>query len=379
MRKRGNYVTLLVADKLTHGLVINKPQSDQITPIPPQEAADAIPGRCAIGAQDETTSGSDLEGIVIRATGGQCLVSCRGQVWRCKLRGRLKQGPREVQMLAVVGDRVRFQVLDAECDPPSGVIEDVLPRTNKISRMAARRSGGRVEQVLMANLDQVVAVQSLREPAPQNAFVDRLMVAAERFGVKGVLVLNKLDLVPEGDELAAEQKFWHHFRDLGYTVIWASADDGRGIEELRAVLTDRISLLIGASGVGKSTLLNVMQPGMRLRVNEVTGKTGLGKHTTTRTELFPLRDGGFIADSPGIRGFDPWEMEPIEVREYFPEFIEPARDCHYRTCLHRDEPRCGVKDAVLRGRIPVWRHEAYLALLVAMEDRKARAGYRTQG
>jgi len=133
----------------------------------------------------------------------------------------------------------------------------------------------------------------------------------------------------------------------------------------------------GGTGVGKSSLLNVIQPGLRLRVNEVTEKTGLGRHTTTRTELFPLRDGGFIADSPGIRGFDPWDMDPQVVRDYFPDFVEPGQTCHYRTCLHRDEPRCGVKDAVVRGKIPEWRHAAYLVLLHDLEERKASWGYRS--
>ncbi len=334
------------------------------------------PGRCVISARDEKLTADEPEGIVIRATGGHSLVSADGLIWRCKVRGRLKKGPRAAQTVTVVGDRVRFTILDAGAEPPSGVIEEVLPRKNKISRMAARRSGGRVEQVLMANLDQVVAVQSLREPAPQTSFVDRLMVAAERFGVGGVLVLNKVDLVPDDGQLKQEQKIWNYFGDLGYTVIWASAESGQGVEALHDVLTDRISLLIGASGVGKSSLLNAMQPGMRLRVNEVTEKTGLGKHTTTRTELFPLRDGGFIADSPGIRGFDPWDMDPLNVREYFPDFAEPGQSCHFRTCVHRDEPRCGVKDAVARGLIPARRHGAYLALMADLEERKSQAGYR---
>ncbi len=293
-------------------------------------------------------------------------------VWTCKVRGRLKKGPREVQTIAVVGDRVRFLVLDSGPDKPSGVIEEVLPRRNRISRLAARRSGGRTEQVLMANLDQVVAIQSLLEPAPQTGFVDRLLVAAERFGVDGVLVLNKCDLVDDLDDSGPEIRKWDYFADLGYKVIWTSAESGRGISELQAVLKDRISLLIGASGVGKSTLLNVFQPGLKLRVNEVTEKTGLGRHTTTRTELFPLEGGGFIADSPGIRGFDPWDIDPEQVRDYFPDFTEGSQVCKYRTCFHRDEPQCGVKAMVRSGKIPGWRHAAYLALLKDLEERKVR-------
>jgi len=131
-----------------------------------------------------------------------------------------------------------------------------------------------------------------------------------------------------------------------------------------------------ASGVGKSTLLNVIQPGLQIQVGEVTGKTGLGRHTTTSTELYPLTNGGFIADSPGIRGFDPWDIDPLDVRAYFPDFSEPSLECKYRSCLHRDEPACGVKLAMARGLIPAWRHEAYLALLGDLEEREEKAGYK---
>lgn len=274
--------------------------------------------------------------------------------------------------MAVVGDNVLFEATDAGADPPLGVIEEVLPRRNKISRLAARRSGGQTEQVLMANLDQVVAVQSLREPAPQSGFVDRLLVAAERFEVAGVLVLNKCDLAA-GD---LDEARWHYFSDLGYRVVFTSAEAGTGLDEFRDILSGRISLLIGASGVGKSTLLNAIEPGLRLRVGDITEKTGLGRHTTTRTELFPLQGGGFIADSPGIRGFDPWDIDPQAVRDYFPDFADAALQCRFRTCLHRDEPGCGVKDQVALGRIPAWRHGAYLDLLRDLEERKSRLGYR---
>ena len=335
------------------------------------KAAQARPGRTSIASSDDFR-----EGIVIRATSGTCRVAESGTIWSCRVRGRLKKGPRETQSIAVVGDRVRFLVLDPDPAALSGVIEEVLPRRNRISRLAARRSGGRTEQVLMANLDQVVAIQSLREPAPQTGFVDRLLVAAERFRVDGVLVLNKCDLVPDLATATAEKAQWDYYQGLGYRVIWASAESGRGVQEFRDVLTDRISLMIGASGVGKSTLLNVIQPGLSLRVNEVTGKTGLGKHTTTRTELFPLRDGGFIADSPGIRGFDPWDIDPDDVRDYFPDFAEAQLECKFRSCVHRDEPQCVVKSLVAKGTIPRWRHEAYLALLRDLEERKESEGYR---
>jgi ribosome biogenesis GTPase len=127
--------------------------------------------------------------------------------------------------------------------------------------------------------------------------------------------------------------------------------------------------------VGKSSLLNVLYPDLGLRVNEVTDRTGLGRHTTTHTELHAVTGGGFIADSPGLRGFDPWDIAPADIRAYFPDLETIALDCRFRGCLHRDEPGCGVKDAVARGRLPAWRHEAYLALLRDLEDRKRSAGY----
>lgn len=271
--------------------------------------------------------------------------------------------------MAVIGDAVRFALLDTTgADQPAGVIEEVLPRRNRISRLAARRAGGRVEQVLMANLDQVVAVQSLREPVPQPGFIDRLLVAAERYGVGGLLCLNKIDLAAD----AARDPRWDYYAGIGYGVVRTSAVSGAGLAQLREQLCDRISLLLGASGVGKSSLLNGIQPGLRLRIASVGEKTGLGRHTTTRSELFPLDCGGFIADSPGLRGFDPWDIAPEELREYFPDLLAAADACRFRSCLHRDEPECGVKKQVARGEIPVWRHEAYLGLLRDLERRQGR-------
>ncbi len=302
----------------------------------------------------------------MRTGGGRCFVAEGQRVWTCQLRGRLKRGPRQVQTLAVAGDRVRFEILHPEQEPPQGVIEEILPRRNRISRLAARRSGGRVEQVLVANLDQVVVVQSLRAPEPQRGFVDRLLVAAERFHIGGVLVMNKVDMVADPTELDR----WDYYSQLGYTVLRTSAETSLGIEELGAVLAGRTSVLMGASGVGKSSLLNAIDPSLALQVSAVGSKTGLGRHTTTNTQLFPLPQGGFIADSPGLRGFDPWNVDPLEVRDYFPEFTEGAQSCHFRTCMHITEPQCGVKKLLSAGIIPDWRYDAYLSLVRDLEVRR---------
>ncbi len=308
------------------------------------------------------------EGVVIRAGSGTCRVAVGDEVLLCRLRGKLKQGRQRAQNVVVVGDRVRVQPLPRESEDaePAGVVEEVLERRSRLSRQAARRTGGHIEQVLMANLDQVVAVQSVSEPAPQGCLIDRLLVAASRYDAKSVLCLNKVDLDPA---VAADPR-WDYYTSLGVTVVRTSAVTGEGVAELAAQLRDRISILLGASGVGKSSLLNAIQPGLSLRTGEVTGKTGLGRHVTTHTELFPLRGGGFIADSPGLRGFDPWELDPEELRHSFDDFDDPAFECRFRSCLHRDEPDCGVKRAVTLGSVPGWRHEAYLDILRDLEDRQ---------
>jgi ribosome biogenesis GTPase len=308
------------------------------------------------------------EGVVIRAGGGTCRVAVAGEVYLCRLRGRLKQGRQIAQNVVAVGDHVRLQLLppsaaDADAE---GIIEAVLPRRSRLSRRAARRTGGHIEQVLIANLDQVLAVQSVAEPALQGCLVDRLLVAAARYEVPSVLCLNKVDLEPS---VAADPR-WDYYRAIGIDVVKTSATTGAGLARLRELLHDRISVLLGASGVGKSSLLNAVQPGLRLRTGEVTGKTGLGRHTTSHTELFPLPDGGFIADSPGLRGFDPWDLAPSRLRDYWPDFQDAAADCRFRTCLHRDEPDCGVKRAVAAGRLPAWRLQAYLDILRDLEDRQ---------
>jgi ribosome biogenesis GTPase len=308
------------------------------------------------------------EGVVIRAGSGTCRVAVGEDVLLCRLRGKLKQGRQVAQNVVVVGDRVRVRTLPSESENAgtAGVVEEVLPRRSRLSRRAARRSGGHIEQVLMANLGQVVAVQSVAEPAPQGCLIDRLLVAASRYDADSVLCLNKIDL----DRALAADPRWDYYAGLGVAVVRTSAATGEGVAELAARLRDRISILMGASGVGKSSLLNAIQPGLALRTGEVTGKTGLGRHVTTHTELFPLRGGGFIADSPGLRGFDPWELAPEDLRHAFDDFDTPSAECRFRSCLHRDEPDCGVKRAVANRSLPRWRHDAYLDILRDLEDRR---------
>jgi len=217
----------------------------------------------------------------------------------------------------------------------------------------------------------------VRDPAPQTGFVDRLLAAALRFEVSAAVAVNKLDLCRDDADRDVELARWGYYRQLGCEVVPVSVVDGRGLSELAALLSGRVSLLLGASGVGKSSLLNALYPGLSLRVNSVTDRTGLGRHTTTHTELHAVPGGGYIADSPGLRGFDPWDVAPGAIGSYFPDLEAAAAACRFRGCLHRDEPDCGVKDAVARGDLPAWRIEAYLALLRDLEERERTAGYRS--
>jgi ribosome biogenesis GTPase / thiamine phosphate phosphatase len=323
-------------------------------------------GRCGVEFGDGDV-GSGGEGVVINAGSGHCTVVCGGREIPCRLRGRLKQGLQTERTLVVAGDRVRIAPVPG--DPAIAVVEEVLPRRNRISRTSSKRERGRREQVMMANLDQVVVVQSVRQPDPSGGLVDRLLVAAERYEVEGVLCLNKVDL----DPAAAAAPAWEHYRATGYEVLRTSVVTGEGIAAFHDRLQGRISLLLGASGTGKSSLL-ARATGLELRIGEVTAKTGLGRHTTTQTVLYPLADGGFIADTPGIRGFDPWDVAPIELRGWFPDFMVPAESCRYDTCLHRDETDCGVKRAVARGELPAWRLTAYLGILKDLQEREEVRG-----
>ncbi len=317
--------------------------------------------------RDDAVAGA-REGVVVRAGAGTCRVATADVIYLCRLRGRLKHGRQRTQTPVVAGDRVQVRPLPPEAEDagPTAVVEEVRPRRNRISRRAARRTGGQREQVLMANLDQLVAVQSVAQPAPQGGLVDRLLAAAAHHGLAAVLCLNKVDL----DPAAAADPRWDHYARLGVVVIRTSAESGAGVADLAARLAGEVSLVLGASGVGKSSLLNVIAPDLALRTGEVTARTGLGRHVTTHTELFRLPGGGYLADSPGLRGFDLWDLEPQALPDCFPDFTGPAQDCRFRSCWHREEPGCGVKAAVARGEIPAWRHAAYLDILRDLEDRR---------
>ncbi len=259
------------------------------------------------------------------------------------------------------GDLVRFRlVIDAISGPdvrePQGMIESVEPRHAELSRKYRNK-----EQVIAANVDQVLVVSALAEPPVKLNLIDRMIAAAEKAEIRPVLCFNKADLIDPADY----QPLLGSYAQLGYPVLLTSASTGHGLDELQAALRGRITVLAGQSGVGKSTLLNAIQPGLRLPVREVSRATLHGRHTTARTQLFHLDIGAWVVDTPGIRQFELWDVEPEEVEGYFIEFRPFVPFCKFHNCMHENEQGCAVKDAVARGLIAPARYQRYLNLYKA--------------
>jgi ribosome biogenesis GTPase len=293
-----------------------------------------------------------INGLIVRSQSGFYTVETEAGSLICQLRGRLKQGAREGD-LAAIGDRVKVSVLDNE----KGMIEEIETRQRMFSRLAPTPRG-EYQQIIISNPDQAIFVFSCAEPAPRLRMLDRFLVIAEKQEVPAKIAANKIDLV--GIEQA--HAIFGHYPDIGYPVLYTSAKIGTGIDELVKALSNKVSLLAGPSGTGKSSLLNVIQPGLGLAVQQVSQATGKGLHTTVAREMFPLECGGYVADTPGLKALALWDMEPEEMDGYFPEIKPLVADCQFSDCTHVHEPGCAVKTAVDVGRIPAARYESYLRL-----------------
>lgn len=279
-----------------------------------------------------------LEGILVKSVGGFYFVEHEGKIYECRLRGRLRLQEEEI----LPGDRVQFQ----EIAPGQGVIGGILPRKTKLERPA------------VANIDQVIIVFALSEPPPDLELLDRLLVLSLASGTEPVICWNKADI--------AREEFLYLpglYEGLGYRVLITSARTGQGVDLLREILKDHISTFAGPSGVGKSSLLNAIEPGLNLRTGEVSRKKGRGRHTTRQVELLRLKEGGMVADTPGFSRLYLTEIKREELATYFLEMAPHENQCRFHSCLHRAEPGCAVRRAVEEGRIPRHRYEHYLKFL----------------
>jgi ribosome biogenesis GTPase len=306
------------------------------------------------------------KGLVIKSQSGfYTVLTDEGEEITARIRGRLKK-ERQDTTIITVGDRVVW----APLRHGGYIIEEVLPRERALSRLkplpygrGSRRWDRRgylreKEQVIIANPDQVVFVLACAEPDPRLRLLDRLLVGAERQSIPALICANKIDLVG----IAAAQAAFGVYKEIGYPVLYTSAATGDGIEELHTRLVGKISALIGPSGVGKTSLLNAFQPGLGRRVKRVSEATGKGRHTTTVAELIPLEDGGWVADTPGIRALALFDLEPEEIDAYFPDIAPYVPYCNFSDCSHTVEPGCAVQEALETGEIDEHRYESYVRL-----------------
>jgi ribosome biogenesis GTPase len=295
---------------------------------------------------------------VLRARSGFYTVSLDdGDLLECRLRGRVKQ-ERGDSDLVVIGDRVEV----ASLPDGDGMIEAVEPRRSRFSRRQPGPRGSWKEDMIVANLDQVLVVFACADPMPHLRMVDRFLVVAEHNEVDAVVVANKVDLVG----LAAAREIFSGYDAIGYPVHYASAREGVGIEELSDRLVGRVSVVSGPSGVGKSTLLNAIQPGLRIETGAVSAALHKGRHTTTSAELHRLSapGGGYVADTPGLRELGLWQVPAEELAWCFPEMRNHLGRCAFNDCRHLTEPRCAVLAAVAAGQISEARHDSYQRLLL---------------
>jgi ribosome biogenesis GTPase len=282
----------------------------------------------------------------------------------CSLRGTLKRGKRETAQPVSVGDSVLVRIL-----PKTGVdargrrlregfVLQVMPRRSTLARARANKTG----QVTMANLDQVLIVMAMREPEFNSHRLDRFLVLAEASELDVVICLNKIDLLKKRERRSEITPIEKLYRGLGYTVIAVSAETDENIDSLRACLRHKITAVLGSSGVGKSSLINAVQPGLHLWVGDVM-EIGKGRHTTTEVSLHPLAGGGYLADTPGIKTVTLFERADLNLALCFPEFAEFSSACRFNNCRHDTEPDCAVRAAAASGAVAAGRHQSYLKIL----------------
>ena len=297
---------------------------------------------------------------VVRATGSWYDVLHDGETVRCRIRGRLRlKGVRSTNPV-VVGDEVA-------CEADEGgdyVIADILPRRNYVIRRASNLS--KESHIIAANVDQALLMASLRSPETPTEFVDRFQVTCEAHKVPVTILLSKLDL----QDAEAVAEFRAVYEGAGYRVLEVSVREGRGVEEVRELLAGRTTLVSGNSGVGKSTLIQAIDPSLDIRTGEISESHHKGRHTTTFSTMYPLAGGGAVIDTPGIKGFGLIDIDEAELWHYFPEMMRVAPACRFYNCTHTHEPGCAVTEAVKAGEIAWPRYESYLK--IRDEDEKYR-------
>ncbi len=301
------------------------------------------------------TSENQKRGLIIKAQSGFFTVETGEGLVICQLRGKLKQG-RATGDIAALGDYVNITILlDG-----SGVVETVEERKRALVRLDPRPQGI-YQQVLLANADQAIFVFACANPNPKLRMLDRFLVTTEKQKIPAVIIANKTDLVEDA------RKLFRLYESIGYRVIYTSTKTGAGLDELKSQLQNKVSALAGPSGVGKSSLLNQIQPGLGLAVNEISTAMNKGRHTTVTRQMFALEGGGYVADTPGWKSLALWDTEAEEIDAYFPELRDLVPQCQFSDCTHKHEPGCAVLAALKAGTVHPERYDSYLRLRAGQE------------
>jgi len=301
-----------------------------------------------------------MTGTVYKSTGSWYTVKTElGEVYNCRIKGKFRlKGIKSTNPIAV-GDYVDFE-LEPDNDEVTGIIDNIYDRKNYIIRKSVNLS--KQTHIIASNIDQVFLLITINNPPTFTSFIDRFLVTAQAYSIKTILLFNKIDTY-DADALFEVKYLEALYRKIGYECIEISAKDGLNIDKVKHLMKDKVSMFTGHSGVGKSTLVNKIEPGLNLKIKEISTQHMQGQHTTTFAEMFDLSFGAKIIDTPGIKGFGIVDMDKEEVGDYFPEFFELKQECKFNNCLHVKEPKCAVKEALDKGEVAHSRYRSYLQIL----------------
>ncbi len=309
-----------------------------------------------------------MKGTVYKSTGSWYHVKAEnGTFYQCRIKGKFRIDDIKSTNPVAVGDRVYFEV-EKKGDETIGIINRIDDRDNYIIRRSVNLS--KQTHIIAANIDIAFLLITLNKPVTFTTFIDRFLVTAEAYDIQAVLLFNKIDTYTE-DELAEVKYLAAVYRNVGYECIGISAKTGKNIEKVKALMKNKVCMFSGHSGVGKSTLINSLEPGLNLKTAEISTQHQQGQHTTTFAEMFDLSFEAQIIDTPGIRGFGVVEMDKEELGDYFPELFKLKSECKFNNCLHLEEPKCAVKEALEKEEIAWSRYKSYLQILQGEDD-----GYR---
>jgi ribosome biogenesis GTPase len=304
-----------------------------------------------------------MKGMVTKSTGSWYTVYTQaGEKIDCRLKGKFRlKGIKSTNPVAV-GDHVNFEYEDGK---ETGVINQIFDRKNYIIRKSVNLS--KQTHIIAANIDIAFLLVTIDNPPTFTGFIDRFLATAEAYNIKAILLFNKLDIYTD-DELEKLATLDATYTKIGYKCIAISATKNIGIDEVKELMKDKTTMFSGHSGVGKSTLINAIEPNLNLKTKEVSKQHKQGMHTTTFAEMFELSFGGFIIDTPGIKGFGVVDFKPEEITDYFPEFFKLKSKCKYNNCLHINEPNCAIKEALETGEIEYSRYNSYLQMVEGDEE-----------